>query len=185
MSSYDERLDRFARERTLIRLAPPVVNRRAALCDACGSHQPRVLYALQDRTSGRHFFVGQSCLQALTDRGAVGRRTARARTEQVYEAELELRCAIEQPQDVLTPAAGPAEAERPTLDAAVPPAGAMLLIAILQQGEWSTLLELVGANRDTCLVIPLGDEVPSLAGAALPLARLQAFADRAGQVHAQ
>ena len=181
MSSYDERLAEFTRERSLVRLGPPVVNRRAALCDACGSHEPRVLYALQDRASGRHVFVGQSCLQALTDRGAIGRRAVRARTEHAYEEELDRR-ADEQPQAAVRPPAEPAGAESPTMEAHEPPAGAMLVVAILQPREWRTLLEVVGADRDACLVIPLGDPLPSLAGAALPLARLQEFADRAGQL---
>jgi hypothetical protein len=66
---YDEQLDAFARGRAFLRLTPPEVNRRGALCDACGSHQPRVLHGLRDRATGRHAFVGQACLDALTAAG--------------------------------------------------------------------------------------------------------------------
>jgi hypothetical protein len=57
----------------------------------------------------------------------------------------------------------------------------MLLVAVLRPGEWAALLDLVGADRDACLVIPLGHDVPSLAGAALPLDRLDEFARRAAR----
>ena len=183
MNSYDERLDRFGRDRTLIRLAPPVVNRRAALCDACGSHQPRVLHALKDRAADRYVFVGQSCLQALTERGALGRRALRARTEQAYEEELDLRHADEQPDAEASPSASSTHAAGtlPT-DRSLPASGAMLLVAVLRPSVWTAVLELVGAERDTCLIVPLGDELPSFAGAALPLAHLQELAERAGRV---
>src|SRR5215212_6595860 len=44
---------------------------------------------------------------------------------------------------------------------------------------WAALLELVGADRDACLVVPLGADLPSIAGAALPLDRIHEFAARA------
>src|SRR5688572_23833397 len=60
---------------------------------------------------------------------------------------------------------------------------AMLLVAILQPGEGAAILELVGADRDACLVIPLGDDLPAFTAAALPLAQLPGFAARAARRH--
>ena len=180
--SYEERLEAFARGRALVRLTPAVVNRRGALCDACGSHQPRVLHALRDRASGRHHFVGQSCLEALAGRGSVGRRAVRARTDEAYEAEFDLRRGEARPPDQVGPAADAAAGESRT-GAAVEPDGAMLLVAILRPGQWTSLLESVGADRDACLVVPLGHQPPSLAGVALPLDRIHEFVRRADAAH--
>jgi len=135
-----------------------------------------VLHALRDRGTGRASFVGQSCLEALTERGAVARRAARARTEQAYEEELDRRLSEDVAAETADPVAG-AMAAGGAPDVWDP--GAMLLVAILRPGEWAALLELVGADRDACLVVPLGDDLPALAGAALPLDRLREFATRA------
>lgn len=173
MSNYDERLEEFVWGRTLIRLTPSVVNRRAMLCDACGSHQPRVLHSLKDPALGRHFFVGQSCLQALTERGALSRRAVRASTGEAYEAEYDRRQAEAAPESELTPVGATG------LGA---PSGAMLLVAVLGPGEWAAVLEVVGADRDACLVVPLGDALPGFTGAALPLTQLHELAQRAERV---
>ena len=59
MSSYDERINQFAGGKQLVRMARPIRDRADALCDACGSAQPRILYVLQEQVSDRYYFVGE------------------------------------------------------------------------------------------------------------------------------
>ena len=91
MPSYEQRINSFAQGKTLLRMARPVRNRADALCDACGSAQPRRLYALADLDTKRHYFVGETCLKELAKRGVVLRRFGRESGQVAYETEMNLR----------------------------------------------------------------------------------------------
>ena len=90
MPTYEQKLDEFAQGKRLLRLARPIRDRADAFCDACGSTQPRTLYALEDLDSERHYFVGDTCLKELAKRGAIlryGRHSGRV----AFENEMKLR----------------------------------------------------------------------------------------------
>jgi len=90
MPTYEKKLDEFAQGKRLLRLARPIRDRADAFCDACGSTQPRTLYALEDLDSERHYFVGDTCLKELAKRGAIiryGRHSGRV----AFENEMKLR----------------------------------------------------------------------------------------------
>ena len=91
MSTYEQRLSQFSQEKRLSRLSRPLRDRADACCDACGSTQPRTLFALKDLHTGRHYFVGDTCLKELTKRGAVLRRYSRESGQKAYESEMVLR----------------------------------------------------------------------------------------------
>jgi len=88
---YEEKIARFAQDKKLVRLPRPVRGRADALCDACGSTQPRTLYGLTDVTTQRHYFVGDSCLKELLKRGHILRRFGKQSGKQAYEDEMHLR----------------------------------------------------------------------------------------------
>ena len=90
MDTYEQKLAEFAQGKRLLRLARPIRDRADAFCDACGSTQPRTLYALADLDTERHYFVGDTCLKELAKRGAIlryGRRSGR----EAFENEMKLR----------------------------------------------------------------------------------------------
>ncbi len=90
MPTYEQKLDQFAQGKRLLRLARPIRDRADAFCDACGSTQPRTLYALEDLDSERYYFVGDTCLKELAKRGAIlryGRHSGRV----AFENEMKLR----------------------------------------------------------------------------------------------
>ena len=90
MPTYEQKLTEFAQGKRLLRLARPIRDRADAFCDACGSTQPRTLYALEDLDSERHYFVGDTCLKELAKRGAIlryGRHSGRV----AFENEMKLR----------------------------------------------------------------------------------------------
>ena len=90
MPTYEQKLAEFAPGKRLLRLARPIRDRADAFCDACGSIQPRTLYALEDLDSERHYFVGDTCLKELAKRGAIlryGRHSGR----EAFEKEMKLR----------------------------------------------------------------------------------------------
>ena len=91
MGQYQQRLDEFARGKELVRLSRPVRDRADSFCDACGSNQPRVLFALKETGSDRCYFVGRSCLQELARRGAILRRFGKERGQVAYEEEMRRR----------------------------------------------------------------------------------------------
>ena len=91
MVRYEEKIARFAQDKKFLRLPRPVRGRADALCDACGSTQPRTLYGLTDVTTQRHYFVGDSCLKELVKRGHVLRRFGKQSGKQAYEDEMHLR----------------------------------------------------------------------------------------------
>ena len=91
MTPYEQRLSEFADGKKLLRLARPLRDRADALCDACGSTQPRTLYALKAEDSNRHYFVGDTCLSELVKRGAILRRYGRSSGPEAYEPEMQRR----------------------------------------------------------------------------------------------
>ena len=91
MLRYEEKIARFAQDKKFLRLPRPVRGRADALCDACGSTQPRTLYGLTDVTTKRHYFVGDSCLKELVKRGHILRRFGKQSGKQAYETEMQLR----------------------------------------------------------------------------------------------
>ena len=91
MVRYEEKIARFAQDKKFLRLPRPVRGRADALCDACGSTQPRTLYGLTNVETQRHYFVGDSCLKELVKRGYILRRFGKQSGKQAYEAEMQLR----------------------------------------------------------------------------------------------
>lgn len=91
MPRYEEKIARFAQGKEFLRLSRPVRGRADAVCDACGSTQPRTLYGLADVESGRHYFVGDSCLKELVKRGSILRRFGKQSGIQAYHDEMQLR----------------------------------------------------------------------------------------------
>ena len=91
MLRYDEKIARFAKDKQFRRLSRPVRDRADAVCDACGSTQPRTLYGLTDVETGRHFFVGDSCLKELVKRESILRRFGKQSGKQAYEDEMQRR----------------------------------------------------------------------------------------------
>ena len=101
MPTYEEKLDAFAHGRRLLRLPRPIRDRADAFCDACGSTQPRTLYALKGLHSMRHFFVGDTCLRELAKRGVILKRFAKESGQAAYEPEMQLRA--EETKECLDP----------------------------------------------------------------------------------
>ena len=91
MTTYEQKLTLFVQGKRLLRLQRPIRDRADASCDACGSTQPRTLYPLKELDSGRHYFVGDSCLKELMKLGAIPRRFARESGQVAYETEMQLR----------------------------------------------------------------------------------------------
>lgn len=91
MLKYEEKITRFGQDKQFVRLSRPVRGRADGLCDACGSTRPRTLYGLTDVETGRHYFVGDSCLKELVKRGSILRRFGKQSGKQAYEDEMQLR----------------------------------------------------------------------------------------------
>ena len=91
VSNYEEKLSEFSQGKRLQRLPHPVRDRADAYCDACGSSLPRTLYAIKDLESDRYFFVGETCLKELANRGAVLRSYGRESGQKSYESEMLMR----------------------------------------------------------------------------------------------
>ena len=98
MTTYESKVAAFAESKLLQRLPRPVRDRADAMCDVCGSTQPRLLYGLKDLRSGSYYFVGQTCFQELSKRGVVQRRFGQESGQAIYETH-------RQP-DTKTPSAG-------------------------------------------------------------------------------
>ena len=123
MSGYEQKLDDFARGKTFRRLSQPIRDRADTFCDACGSNQPRILYGLKEKQSGRYFFVGANCLTELLKRCSVQRRYSKESARAAYDVELEHRAqdssVIGPPEDDTTSQVGVVEALSPPLAAKV------------------------------------------------------------------
>ena len=90
-STYEERLRTFAEGKRLGRLAKAVRDPEDGLCDACGSTLPRILFGLRDTGTGRHYFVGHTCLAWLLEMELVARTRYRQSAEVAYRQEMEMR----------------------------------------------------------------------------------------------
>ncbi|MDA0988873.1 MAG: sugar transferase [Chloroflexi bacterium] len=88
---YDERISSFAEGKQLQRLRRPVRSRGDGFCDACGSPQPSTLYGLRDKAGEQVYFVGSTCLQALSRKGVVVRAFGRQSATTAYDAEMHRR----------------------------------------------------------------------------------------------
>ena len=97
MTTYEQKLTLFVQGKRLLRLQRPIRDRADASCDACGSTQPRTLYPLKELDSGRHYFVGDSCLKELMKLGVIPKRYGRESGQVAYETELHLRA--QEPKD--------------------------------------------------------------------------------------
>jgi hypothetical protein len=106
MTTYQQKLVEFAQGKRLLRLPHPVRDRADAFCDACGSSQPRTLYALKDLGSEHYYFVGDICLKGLAKLGAILRRYGRESGQKVYESEMQFRVQ-ELSQDKVISESGP------------------------------------------------------------------------------
>ena len=91
MPDYQQRLNEFAQGKRLIRLSRPVRDRADCFCDACGSPQPRILYALKRELGDCYYFVGQRCLRELTQRGIVLRAFSRESGNSAFREEMRRR----------------------------------------------------------------------------------------------
>jgi len=100
MTTYEQKLTGFAQGKRLNRLSRPVRDRADAFCDACGSTQPRTLYPLKELDTGRHYFVGDSCLKELMKLGAIPRRYGRESGQVAYETEMQLRA--QEPKETMS-----------------------------------------------------------------------------------
>lgn len=91
MANYEQKLNEFTQGKALLRLTRPVRDRADAFCDACGSTQPRTLYALKEVGSDRYHFVGDTCLKELAKRGAILKRFVGETGQAAYEKEMKRR----------------------------------------------------------------------------------------------
>jgi hypothetical protein len=171
MSGYEERLAAFAGDQRFARMSQPVRNRADAWCDACGSVQARLLFGLKAEQGGEVYFVGQNCLQALSERGAIVRRFSRESAAQAYAARCDSRAAPTdgaKPEDKL--------AATSALSSATPKAaGPISVAAILLFAGPSA--ELLGAPGGA--VMPLDQRAASHT-----LALLSACSEFAAQIQA-
>ena len=91
MSKYEQRISEFAEGKQLVRLAQPLRDRADVACDACGSVQPRRLFALKDESSERYYFVGYNCLKQLMGLNVVRKRFCRESASAAWESEIAQR----------------------------------------------------------------------------------------------
>lgn len=106
MPTYEQKLSEFAQGRKFARLARPLRDRADALCDACGSTQPRTLFALRDRDSGRCYFVGDTCLKELAKRGVILKTFSKQSAQQAYDEEARHRVCELNKQETVTESDG-------------------------------------------------------------------------------
>ena len=82
---YEERLTEFAEGKRLRRFRGMVRNPKDLYCDACGSVLPSFLWGLRDMDTDRDYFVGQSCLAAISRMHLIERPFVRARIKEAFE----------------------------------------------------------------------------------------------------
>ncbi len=123
MTSYERTLDEFAEGKNLVRLSRPVRDRADATCDACGSTQPRILYALKDQDSERYFFVGDTCLKELVKRGVIRRRFGKESGQVAFDQEMRHRA--EESSDGVGSKIRPADPEASKVDGQLNPESAL------------------------------------------------------------
>ena len=82
---YEERLAEFAEGTRLRRFRGIVRNPKDPYCDACGSVLPSFLWGLRDMDADRDYFVGQSCLAAISRMHLIERPFVRASIKKAFE----------------------------------------------------------------------------------------------------
>ena len=85
MTTYEERLEAFARGKRLRRFRGMIRHPKDPACDACGSVMPSHLLGLRDMETARDYFVGGSCLSALSGMLALERPYVRSDLRLSYE----------------------------------------------------------------------------------------------------
>ncbi len=84
-NGYEERLEAFAQGKRLRRFRGMIRNPKDPYCDACGSVLPSFLWGLRDMASERDYFVGQSCLAAISRMHLIERPFVRASIKKAFE----------------------------------------------------------------------------------------------------
>ena len=110
MGTYEQKLNTFVQGRRFIRLARTLRDRADAVCDACGSGQPRTLFVLKDEESGRYAFVGDTCLGEMTRLGVILKRFGKESAPEAYEREMAQRA--EEARATFKEGSQPEEGER-------------------------------------------------------------------------
>ena len=82
---YEERLEAFAQGKRLRRFRGMIRNPKDPGCDACGSAMPSFLWGLRDMKADRDYFVGQSCLAAISRMRLIERPFVRASIKKAFE----------------------------------------------------------------------------------------------------
>ena len=82
---YEERLEAFAQGKRLRRFRGMIRNPKDPSCDACGSVLPSFLWGLREMDSERDYFVGQSCLAAISRMHLIERPFVRAGIKEAFE----------------------------------------------------------------------------------------------------
>ena len=82
---YEEQLTEFAEGKRLRRFRGMVRNPKDPYCDACGSVLPSFLWGLKDMDADRDYFVGQSCLAAISRMHLIERPFVRASIKEAFE----------------------------------------------------------------------------------------------------
>ncbi len=82
---YEERLQAFAQGKRLRRFRGMIRNPKDPGCDACGSVMPSFLWGLRDMDADRDYFVGQSCLAAISRMHLIERPFVRASIKKAFE----------------------------------------------------------------------------------------------------
>jgi len=84
-SRWEAKLAAFAEGKRLRRFRGMVRNPRDSACDACGSALPNNLWGLRDMEGKRDYFVGGTCLAALSRMLVLERPFVRADIGKAYE----------------------------------------------------------------------------------------------------
>ena len=156
MSAYEYKLAEFAREKKLVRMSRPIRDRADVLCDACGSTQPRILYALKDTGSNRYYFVGGNCLQELVRRGAVLRRFSKESGQVAYSAEMQRRAEEAGKSGIPTKTTEGSTSAVDTKSRALVPNGSSLCPAILIKQAVDQYLAVVTFSTPEGMVCGIG-----------------------------
>ncbi len=82
---YEERLEKFTQGKRLRRFRGMIRNPKDPYCDACGSVMPSFLWGLRDMDADRDYFVGQSCLAAISRMHLIERPFVRASIKKAFE----------------------------------------------------------------------------------------------------
>ncbi len=84
-NGYEERLEAFVEGKRLRRFRGMIRNPRDPYCDACGSVLPSFLWGLRDMDADRDYFVGQSCLAAISRMHLIERPFVRASIKEAFD----------------------------------------------------------------------------------------------------